>query len=123
MDEGEKVKVLYAQLVSSSANAFPAIGKVNVTTSQGVYIIYSSKNEVLHVGKTARAKNGLNQRLTNHLRGQSSFSKQNVLNNGIDLRLSGKFKYIEIENPRIRSFVEALAIGKLCPKHIGTGAK
>lgn len=123
MSEREHVEKLFNQLVKSAYHNFPLTGKVLVSSKQGVYIVLSKKNQVLHVGKTARAKNGLNQRLTNHLRGQSSFSREYTNKEGIDLRQTGKFKIIEIEDNRIRSFVEALAIGKLCPAHIGTGAK
>ena len=123
MNESQKVEELFNNLLESETYRFPVSGKVNKSPKQGVYIIYGTKNEVLHAGKTARAKGGLNQRLTNHLRNQSSFSNQYVLSKGIDLRQTGRFKFIEIENPRTRAFVEALTIGKLCPAHIGTGSK
>ncbi|MDY2586790.1 GIY-YIG nuclease family protein [Winogradskyella aquimaris] len=123
MTESENVKTLYDNLINAQFYSFPLLGKVSVSVKQGVYIIYGSNNKVLHVGKTSRAKNGLNQRLTNHLRAQSSFSKAYLIKNGIDLRQIGSYKIIEIEDSRMRTFVEALAIGKLCPAHVGTGAK
>jgi hypothetical protein len=34
---------------------------------KGVYVIYDSKNNVVHVGSTPRAKNGISQRLKDYL--------------------------------------------------------
>ncbi|OIQ27148.1 MAG: hypothetical protein BM564_13335 [Bacteroidetes bacterium MedPE-SWsnd-G2] len=86
MSECAQVDNLYNQLLKTEHHHFPISGKVNVSNKQGVYIIFSLKGEVLHVGKTARGKNGLNQRLGNHLRNQSSFSKKYLIVKGIELR-------------------------------------
>jgi len=70
MKECEKVMTLHQKLIISVIHNFPEKGKrINVSNKQGVYIVYSKKNEVLHVGTTKSAKNGLNQRLQNHLTG------------------------------------------------------
>lgn len=123
MNESEQVLQLHNLLLNSELYLFPKKGKVDVSIEQGVYIIYNQKGIVLHVGKTDRAKNGLNQRLQNHLRNQSSFSKKYLIPNTVNIRFEGRFKYIEIENDRLRTFTEAFTVGKLCPKHVGTGAK
>ena len=123
MNEPEEVLKLHKELLKSKRYDFPKTGKVHVSQQQGVYIIFNQENEVLHVGKTDRAKKGLNQRLQNHLRNQSSFSKKYLKPNSINIRLAGRFKYLEIKDDRLRTFVEALTVGKLCPAHVGTGAK
>lgn len=64
--ELEAVIELFRILINSVSNNFPPRGQgVNVTAGQGVYIIFSSDDEVLHVGKTNRGQNGLKQRLNN----------------------------------------------------------
>ena len=54
---------------------------------------------------------------------QSSFSKLYMQINSISLRDWGEFQFIEVENARDRSLLEALTAGLLCPLHIGTGVK
>lgn len=93
------------------------------STEQGVYIIYDPKGEVVHVGRSVRGRNGLYQRLRNHLRGNSSFTKQFLNGDGSKLRSGYKYKYKVIPNPRTRALLEALATGRLCPKHLGLGDK
>ena len=120
--ELETIKQLHKKLIASKLHAFPEKGKVVVSSKHGVYVIYDSKKmHVLHVGKTVSGKNGINQRLSNHLGGQSSFSKKYVIPKKIYLRKEAKFRFFEIENARNRSLVEALTAGLLCPSHIGTG--
>jgi len=122
MKECEKIMLLHKELINSKNHLFPTKGTaVNVTEKQGVYIIYSPKGEVLHVGTTKRGKGGLNQRLNNHRNGSSSFSKKYLKPNNINLSDNYMFKYIVVEEGRKRAFLEALTIGLLCPKHIGTG--
>lgn len=123
MTEPEKIMELYNQLVDSPQYDFPSNGKIEISNKQGIYIVYNDNNEALHVGKTNGAKNGLNQRLLNHVRNQSSFSKLYMQKENIALRAWGKFKFIEIESARERSLLEALTAGLLCPAHIGTGEK
>lgn len=123
MNEQNKILDFHNKLINSNYHDFPISGNVIVTNKQGVYIIYSKNIDVLHVGKTDSAKNGLNQRLSNHLQNKSSFNKLFMQTNNISLRGWGKFQYIEVENARERALVEALTIGLLCPAHIGTGEK
>ena len=122
MSECKEVMQLHKELINAKSYSFTPKGtKVNVSEEQGVYIIYSANNIVLHVGTTKRGKGGLNQRLNNHRNGSSSFSKKYLKPNNIKLSGGCKFRYIEVEDGRKRAFLEALTIGLLCPKHIGTG--
>lgn len=122
MKECEIIKSLHQELINSKKHFFPQKGTgVSVSEKQGVYIIYSANNEVLHVGTTKRGKNGLNQRLNNHRNGSSSFSKKHLKPNNMKLSDGFMFNYIEVENGRERALLEALTLGLLCPAHMGTG--
>ena len=87
----------------------------------GVYVIRKS-DAVLHVGRTLRGKNGLYQRLKNHLHGSSSFTHEYLKGKEVVLR-DGKhtYQFLVVKNTRTRALLEAYAIGVLCPKHIGLG--
>ncbi|HPS73074.1 MAG TPA: GIY-YIG nuclease family protein [Bacteroidales bacterium] len=119
----DELKKMHEKLMASTTFTFPVKGRVDVTTKQGVYIIFDPKSIVLHVGKTNRAKTGLNQRLQNHLTNHSSFSKSYLKGNGKILRTGYKFKYLEVPDARDRTILEALTIGMLCPAYVGTGEK
>ncbi len=122
MGEYEKIEELFNSLIKKENTPFPQRGTaVNVSTKQGVYIIYSPKGQVLHVGTTQGGKNGLDQRLNNHRHKSSSFSKKYLIPNKIDLSDGYNFKYIEVDG-RIRALLEHYAIAKLCPKHLGIGS-
>lgn len=123
MNEIKKIKKLYNHLLSTEEKKFLTHGRVEVTNEHGVYIIFSTHHKVLHVGKTSRGKNGLNQRLYNHINNRSTFSKEYLKKNGKILRMGYKFQYLEIKNARTRALLEALTTGMLCPAHIGTGEK
>jgi len=123
MNESNIILKLHLRLISSKQYIFPKTGQINVNANHGVYIIYSPRNIVLHVGTTKRAKGGLNQRLYNHLTGASSFSNAYLKKKNISLRNSYKYRYLEVKDSRKRALLEALSIGLLCPKHIGTGEK
>ena len=89
--------------------------------AQGVYLIYGPKGRLLHVGRTPRAKRGLAQRLRDHLNGASSFVNQYLGGVGYRLRQGYAYKFLVVRNRRHRAILEALAIGALCPAHIGLG--
>ncbi len=117
-----KIKALYKSLLSQSEQPFPDQGeRLLASTDQGVYIISNGKGLVLHVGKTDRAKNGIKQRLNNHLHGQSSFTKKHLNGAGSKLRGKCNYKYLVVINPRLRTLLEAYTISNLCPKHLGLG--
>ena len=77
---------------------------------------------VLHVGRTQRGKNGLRQRINNHLHGASSFHIEYLKPKRINLRSAQyTYQYLELADARKRALLESYAVGTLCPKHIGTG--
>ena len=120
--EQETVKALFAKLLQSPLQTFPeSRGKLNAPTGQGVYIIYDPRGRVAHVGSTPRAKGGIAQRLRNHMAGASSFTRVKFNRDGSKLRGKYKFQCIEVRVKRCRAFLEAYAIGTLCPTHIGIG--
>ncbi|PKP20478.1 MAG: hypothetical protein CVU05_09045 [Bacteroidetes bacterium HGW-Bacteroidetes-21] len=121
MNEPLEILKLYEELLKRPFIPFPKKGGIKECQNQGVYIIASPKNLVLHVGRTVKGMNGINQRLNNHLRNQSSFSKKYLLPNEINLRNGCFYKYLQVKNARKRALVEALTSGLICPKHIGTG--
>ena len=123
MKEAEEIMKLHHNVIASKQFTFPQTGNVNVSDKHGVYIVYSQSDAILHVGTTKRGKEGLNQRLNNHISGTSSFRKEYLKPKEISLRDGYKFKYIEVENARTRALLEALTAGLLCPAHFGTGEK
>ncbi len=120
--EQEKVKALFTKLKRSPLRTFPAIREeLEAPDRQGVYVIYSPRGKVVHVGRTPRAKGGIAQRLRNHMNASSSFTKKYLKGGGSKLRGRYKFRCIIVGNRRRRAFLEAYAIGHLCPAHIGLG--
>lgn len=89
--------------------------------THGVYVIYARDLRVLHVGRTVRGHYGLHRRLKNHLYGKSSFAIQYLKGRGSRLRRDYTFSYIEVADSRLRALLESLAIGILCPRHLGVG--
>jgi hypothetical protein len=121
--EPKAVKAKLAQLLRSPMVPFPPPGeRLDVPDLHGFYVIYDSSGRVAHVGRTVRGKRGLYQRLNNHLQGASSFVVKALDGKGSVLRQGYKYRCIPIENSRLRAFLEAFAIGHLCPDHIGDGA-
>lgn len=122
--EQEKIQKLLKKLQKSKFHYFPQIRQtIDVTSKQGVYIIFNFNDEILHIGRTYRGSKGLKQRLKDHLYGSSSFMQNFTEVNTEKLRKTCKFKYIEVENLRERAFLESLAVGSLCPKYIGSNEK
>lgn len=120
--ESLTVRKLYRQLRQARPVLFPrARERMVVPDKHGVYLIYSPRGTVLHVGRTLRGKRGLRQRLKNHLHGASSFTVQFLRGNGSRLRGTHMFSFVEVPNARTRALLEAFAVGNLCPKHLGVG--
>jgi len=124
--EIQEIKKLFDELRKQDKQPFPKKGGIlNAPREHGVYIIRRNvrgKETVLHVGRTLRGKNGIYQRLKNHLGGASSFTKQYLNGKGSILRTNGyTYQYLVIKSPRKRALLEAYVIGTLCPKHLGTG--
>jgi hypothetical protein len=121
-DVRRAISLLFADLKRSPLKTFPIERQpVDAPNKRGVYIIYSPAKRVLHVGSTPWAKDGLAQRLRDHLAGRSSFTKKQFKNEGWRLRGKYKFRCLVVESHRYRAYLEFLAIGRLCPKHIGHG--
>ena len=118
--EAENIRERFKKLCQQAQNNFPQKGQtLDVPPTQGVYVIRKGAT-VLHVGRTVRGKDGLHQRLTNHLRGSSSFTREQFEGKGEVLRdRKYTFQYLEVESARERALLEAFAIGSLCPEHLG----
>lgn len=120
--ESKEVKILFDKLCVQPKLSFPQFRQLlNAPSKQGVYIIRKEET-VLHVGRTLRSRNGIHQRLKNHLHGSSSFTNKYLKGKGATLRKDGyTYQYLVLEDPRKRALLEAYAVGTLCPKHIGLG--
>ena len=77
----------------------------------------------MHVGRTVRGTGGLVQRLTNHLRRQSSFTKVHLHGNGDRLRRGCAFQFLVVRKRRSRALLEHAATAWHCPAHLGVGVK
>ena len=93
----------------------------NAPDGRGVYVIYNPRGQVVHVGGTPRGKRGIAQRLENHLHGKSSFVEQHLDGKGYRLWEGYSFRCLVVRAPKPRAYLEAYAIGMLCPAHIGIG--
>ena len=121
VSEPNKIHRLFARLCRQPRQPFPAKGlSLNAPRLQGVYIIRKGK-VVFHVGRTTRAKRGLHQRLTAHVRGRSSFTRVFFNRDGDQLREGYDYQILVVGDPRHRALLESYAAGCLCPKHMGTG--
>jgi len=119
--ERQKVEELFTALCKQPMQQFPqARKKLEATSKPGVYVIRKG-DSVLHVGRNLRGKEGLRQRLKNHLSGDSSFTRDYLKGIGATLRKGHTHQSLVVENPRLRALLEAYATGTLCPKHIGLG--
>lgn len=107
-------------LTESESQRFPKEReRLSAPNKQGVYVIYSPADKVLHVGRTTRGRSGLRQRLKNHLHGRSSFVINYFDGKGSTLRKGYKFRFLELKNDRMRALLEAYTTGCLCPDYIG----
>ncbi len=123
-DEPGRIRQLFDALQERTPIRFPAAGgKLKAPKRRGVYVIYGPKGRVLHVGMTPRAKNGIFQRLRDHLAGRSSFTREKYGRDGSRLRNGCSFRCLIVASARQRALLEAYAIGALCPWHIGDGSK
>lgn len=120
--ELESIKRKFRALMRAERIVFPmSRGRISAPTTQGVYLIFGPRGRVLHVGRTVKGRNGLRQRLKNHLQGQSSFTWSMFDKQGEMLRGTHSYAFIEEPNDRRRALLEAYAVGNLCPKHLGVG--
>ena len=116
------IQNLFKKLCKQPIYEFPKPREaLHASDKQGVYVIMNSKNRVVHVGRTPRAKHGIYQRIKNHLYGNSSFTYYYLSGKGSKLRYGYRYRYLEIKDPRKRALLESYAIAHLCPLHIGLG--
>jgi hypothetical protein len=121
-NETKQISALFGKLCAQSFHQFPKSRQpLDATDEQGVYIIRSRSGKVLHVGRTPRAKDGIYQRLYDHLYGRSSFVYQYLDQDGSKLRNGYQYQYLAVSNSRQRALLEAYATAHLCPAHIGLG--
>jgi hypothetical protein len=121
--EPKAVKAKLAQLLRSPMVPFPPAGeRLDVPDLHGVYIIYDPKGQ----GSPCRPDGSRETRALPEAQqppqGASSFVVTALDGKGSVLRDGYKYRRISIENSRLRAFLEAFAIGHLCPDHIGDGA-
>jgi hypothetical protein len=121
--EQAKIRSLLGKLTYSQPQKFPSSrGKLIAPNRQGVYVIYSPRGRVVHVGRTPSGTGGIRQRLGNHLHNASSFTARFLDGHGAELRRGYTFRCLVVKNRRVRALLEAYAIGRLCPAHIGLGS-
>jgi hypothetical protein len=121
--ETRQTKTDFAKLLAQPSIRFPRVCEtlIGVPGKQGVYVIFDRVGRVLHVGRTYRGKAGLNQRIKNHLNGQSSFVHTYLKQNKGQLRKGYTFKYLTVGHARRRALLEHCAAGLLSPAHLGLG--
>ena len=123
MAERSSIKRLLKRLNRQPRHPFPsARARLEAPNTHGVYIIRDAARRVLHVGRTLRGKNGLRQRLKNHLQAQSSFVITYLKGHGRRLRSGYTFQYLEVTESRSRILLEYAATVWHCPAHLGDGA-
>jgi len=121
MTEHEKIKKLFQKLLVQPKKLFPREGyDCEASKDKGVYLILKGV-KVLHVGSTPRAKEGIGQRLKNHLQRKSSFVSKFLKGNPSRLRQDCSFQYLTVKEGRQRKLLESYATGMLCPEHLGVG--
>ena len=120
--ECSEIERLFGKLCQQPKLSFPQrYERLSAPLKHGVYVIRKHES-ALHVGRTLRAKKGLFQRLQDHLNNSSSFTNKFLNGRGMILREEGyTFQYLEVAEARKRALLEAYAIGKLCPEHVGLG--
>lgn len=121
-NESHQVRMLFDELCAQPQRSFPQHRQpLDASSKPGVYIIRKGKT-VLYVGRTLRGRDGIHQRLKNHLHGSSSFASEHLKGKGATLREYGyTYQYLELGVARTRALLEAYAVGTLCPEHIGLG--
>lgn len=122
MSESALIQRLYRRLLKATRFSFPPPrGALSAPNQHGVYLVFNSDGDVAHVGRTVRGGEGLHRRLTNHLHGKSSFARKYLSGHVAELRNGYTFAYLEVPDSRQRALLEAYAVGRLCPLHLGVG--
>lgn len=123
--ESAKIREYFNRLRRARRYRFPPLRQpLNCPPKHGVYLIFSPRGRVAHVGRTTRTGSGLLDRLRAHLAGNSSFvDKYLTKRRRYLLRRGYTYSWVLVPSPRHRALVEALATGRLCPLHIGTSKR
>ncbi len=109
--ERQKVEELFTELCKQRMVQFPQEREqLEAPSEPAVYVIRKGEI-VLHVGRTLRGRDGLYQRLKNHLHGSSSFTDKYLKGNGATLRKGHTYQFLVVEDARLRALVEAYATG------------
>lgn len=119
MKEARLVGVLFDKLIAQGQKPFPASRKkLDAPEEPGVYVIYDPDGNVDHVGESS----SIAERLRGHMGSSSSYVLKSLDGIGSQLRTGYKFRCLPVPEPRKRMLLQALAIGMLCPRHIGDRA-
>jgi GIY-YIG catalytic domain len=120
MHERNRVQQLFEALNRVSISLFPRGSEsIAVPRKRGVYVIRDPDNAVVYVGRTTRAKNGLHQRLRNHMAGKSALVRVLLQGDTSKLREGFSYQFLEVEDDRERALLEHIATAWHCPKVLG----
>jgi hypothetical protein len=123
MTERQRIRKLLSRLNRQPRRLFPPERhRLDAPKTHGVYVIRNRNGRVLHVGRTLRGREGLFQRLRDHLASQSSFVNSYLAGNGRKLRSGYTYQYLEVRSDRARALLEHCATAWHCPRHLGLGA-
>lgn len=118
-----RVERLFDELLDAPVHTFSRYpAGMDASAQRGVYVICNRAGRPVHVGRTPTAKGGIAQRLCDHIYGRSSFVRESLNWDGTRLwRQKYRYQWLVVRSRRYRALLEAYAIGRLCPRHLGTG--
>lgn len=123
MQERVRIQNLLEALTRAPIFLFPAGREsINVPRTLGVYVIRDPDEAVVYGGRTTRARNGLHQRLRNHLAGKSALVKGLLQGDTTRLRAGFSYQFLEVSDDRERALLEHIATAWHCPKVLGLSA-
>ena len=106
--ETDRIGELMINLLDQESHYFPPRGKgPDATDKKGVYVIYSPSGIALHVGCTPRARRGINQRISDHLHGNSSFARNYLKRKGKNLRNQYLYQFLPVRSSRQMVLLES----------------
>lgn len=105
MSEAQEIRELFDKLAGETERTFRARGQ--------------KLDAPDHLGEST----SIAGRLRGHMGNASSYVNQYLKHMGSQLRGAYKFRCLPIDDSRQRMLLQALAIGLLCPRHIGDRAK
>ena len=104
--EQKKLPRMFGQLMDAPRRKFPrAHERLDAPTDRGVYVIYDPRGRPVHVGGTPRARNGMAQRLRDHLAGRSSFVIKHLKEKPSRLRRGYEFQCLAVCDSRLRALL------------------